>query len=287
MQGLKSKCKKSALVLALATGALMSQAAAACTDEQYIGSICYTAANFCPQNFLPADGRTLNVNQYQALYSLIGNTYGGTPNVNFMLPNLNGRSVIGSGKLANTTYAFGQPYGANDTDGAGTVVLNATQVPAHTHPATMAINPGSTTASLALTGSITNLPFSAVASLPVVGKALIGSSSTTNRVGAISDKAVLTSVGGPSALIYGPAGTTNDRQIGPDNAVSGTASGTVSGSATGGTLNGTASGPLNVALTGTVTVQPNVAGNAPVPVRDPSLALTACISVNGLYPVRP
>jgi microcystin-dependent protein len=45
--------------------------------DEYIGTIKYFAFNYAPPEWLPCDGRTLSINGYMALYSLIGTTYGG------------------------------------------------------------------------------------------------------------------------------------------------------------------------------------------------------------------
>jgi hypothetical protein len=66
----------------------------------YVGQILLVGFNFAPNgggsnvpDTLPADGRLLPIENYQALYSLYGNTYGGngnSPDFNFALPKLNG-----------------------------------------------------------------------------------------------------------------------------------------------------------------------------------------------------
>jgi microcystin-dependent protein len=65
--------------------------------EEYIGIIKIFAGKYAPVGWLFCMGQTLSVQQYQALYSIIGNTYGGTPGVNFALPDLRGRIVVGQG----------------------------------------------------------------------------------------------------------------------------------------------------------------------------------------------
>ncbi|PLY38668.1 phage tail protein [Pectobacterium aquaticum] len=293
-------------ILAGALGFAMFPASAdACTYEPYLGSVCYMASNYCPESYLPADGRTMSVSQNQALYAVIGNLYGGSAPNTFALPDLRGRAAIGAGRLNGNTplYNAGQQVGQEGAPfiASTSVTLTASQIPPHTHPATLTLNGSAGTTpvasgsvSLALSGSITNLPFSAVASLPVTGIAKIGSSTTTGRSANLTDKALLTTVVGPAAQIYAPSGT-NDRQVGPDGGVTGTASGSVSGTASGGQLAGTASGNVSLPLTAAVSVGPNATLPAPVviqvpvslPVRDPSLTMTACIAVNGLYPPRP
>lgn len=292
-----------AIASALSVGMFLPQAALACNGagDEYIGSVCYMATRYCPEGYLPADGRTLDVNGYQALYSLIGNIYGGTAPTTFTLPDLRGKTAIGTGTAATTSgnviYTLGKAIGQETVTGygIGSVVLTASQVPPHTHSATLSLSGTSVQVSLPLSGSITALPFNAAASLNVTGIAKIGSSTTASRSVNLTDKALLTSVSGPAALLYAPAGAANDRQLGPDGSVTGTASGSVAGTASGGTLSGLATGTVTLPLTGTVNVAPNVTTptsvtipvSTSVTVRDPSLPLTACIAVTGIYPVNP
>lgn len=62
-------------------------------DELYIGEIRLLPYMFTPRNMLPCDGRSIPVSQYQALYSLIGNQFGGNQ-VSFNLPDLRGAAPI-------------------------------------------------------------------------------------------------------------------------------------------------------------------------------------------------
>jgi len=56
----------------------------------YIGSIIALGAKFCPENWLQADGRHVPIPQYEALFKVIGTTYGGDGQKNFALPKLTG-----------------------------------------------------------------------------------------------------------------------------------------------------------------------------------------------------
>jgi microcystin-dependent protein len=57
--------------------------------EELIGVIKLFGGNFAPQGFMECNGQLLPVNQYQALYSLLGNTYGGNiQSMTFALPKL-------------------------------------------------------------------------------------------------------------------------------------------------------------------------------------------------------
>jgi microcystin-dependent protein len=56
--------------------------------EAYIGSVALFAFNYVPEGWLPCDGRLLPAQTYPALYSLLGNEYGGEEGVNFALPDM-------------------------------------------------------------------------------------------------------------------------------------------------------------------------------------------------------
>lgn len=74
------------------------------------------------QSYLPCDGRLLAISQYTALFSLLGNRYGGDGRVNFALPDLRGRTVVG-GAVTDRAAA----------GGAESVALTAATMPAHGH----------------------------------------------------------------------------------------------------------------------------------------------------------
>jgi hypothetical protein len=62
-----------------------------------IGEIRIMAFTYAPMGWAFCNGATLPIAQYQALYAVIGTTYGEDGRTNFMLPNLQGRAPIGSG----------------------------------------------------------------------------------------------------------------------------------------------------------------------------------------------
>jgi microcystin-dependent protein len=122
----------SACVLALALPLIASQPAAACGDTPILGEVCTFAFNFCPNGFLPADGRQYPIAQNQALYSLLGTTFGGDGRSTFGVPDLRGRAVVGTGQgLGLSNVIPGQMRGAE------AVALNTAQMPAHTHVASV------------------------------------------------------------------------------------------------------------------------------------------------------
>jgi microcystin-dependent protein len=96
--------------------------------DPYVGEIRAFAFAFNPIDWLLCDGAIVPVPQYQALYAVIGNTYGGTPNQTFALPDLRGDAIIGVGQGSGLS-----PYTLGQQAGAPTVTLNETQMPSHTH----------------------------------------------------------------------------------------------------------------------------------------------------------
>ncbi len=93
-----------------------------------VGSISTFAGNFAPSGWQFAQGQLLPIAQNTALFSLLGTTYGGDGRTTFALPNLGGRTPIGTGTGAGlSTRTLGQQTGAE------TVTLNTSQLPSHTH----------------------------------------------------------------------------------------------------------------------------------------------------------
>jgi microcystin-dependent protein len=109
-------------------------------SEPFIGEIKMFAGNFAPRNWAFCDGQLLAISQYDALFSLLGTTYGGDGRTTFGLPDLRGRLPIhmGSGPGLST-----RPIGQKS--GQETVSLTAAQVPAHTHQMMATEDAGETT----------------------------------------------------------------------------------------------------------------------------------------------
>lgn len=122
----------SASILLLAS--MTSFKSMACYPDQYIGSLCAFAGNFEIRGFMYADGRLLPISSYNALFAIVGTTYGGDGRTTLQLPDLRGRSAIGRGQgpgLSN--YSLGQ------RDGAEYVVLTTNQLPVHSHTASTTV----------------------------------------------------------------------------------------------------------------------------------------------------
>jgi len=92
-------------------------------SDQYVGEIRMFSGTFAPIGWLLCNGQLLSINQYEALFTLIGTTYGGDGRTTFALPDLRGRVPIHMGN----GYVLGQMAGTEK------VTLISTQMPAHTH----------------------------------------------------------------------------------------------------------------------------------------------------------
>ncbi|EXG77861.1 microcystin-dependent protein [Xylanibacter oryzae DSM 17970] len=95
--------------------------------DPFLGEIRLFAGNYAPQGWHICDGSSLPISQNEALYSLIGTTYGGD-SVNFNLPDLRGKVPVGKGQLLG-----GANYVLAAKGGTSQVQLNATNNPPHTH----------------------------------------------------------------------------------------------------------------------------------------------------------
>ncbi len=93
-------------------------------SDFYLGEIRLFGFGFAPKNWAICDGKIMQVAQNQALFSLIGGTYGGDGRTTFALPDFRGRVPVGPNY---TTVPWGKPGGVEN------VTLTKTQVPTHTH----------------------------------------------------------------------------------------------------------------------------------------------------------
>jgi microcystin-dependent protein len=96
--------------------------------EPYIGEIRLFGGNFAPKNYALCDGQILAISQNQALFAILGTTYGGNGASTFGLPDLRGRVPVGAGQAPGLSiYTLGEQTG---TEG---VALTQNQLPQHTH----------------------------------------------------------------------------------------------------------------------------------------------------------
>lgn len=91
----------------------------------YLGQLMLFPFNFAPKGWVQCNGQLLPINQYQALFSVLGTYYGGDGIRTFALPNLQGRTPVGVGGQASVQ--LGQQGGTEQH------TLVPTEVPTHTH----------------------------------------------------------------------------------------------------------------------------------------------------------
>jgi microcystin-dependent protein len=106
--------------------------------DPYVGEIRMFAGNFAPSGWMFCDGGLMPISENEALFQLIGTTYGGDGQSTFAIPDLRGRIPIHQGAGAGATYQLGEQGGAEE------VTLTTQQIPAHTHPLLAADGIGNT-----------------------------------------------------------------------------------------------------------------------------------------------
>jgi|SRR5947207_14407477 len=89
----------------------------------FLGEIRLFSFGFAPKSWALCNGQFLPINQNQALFSLLGTTYGGNGVTTFALPDLRGRLPI----------HMGQAHTLGEKAGNTSVTLNIQQLPTHTH----------------------------------------------------------------------------------------------------------------------------------------------------------
>lgn len=93
--------------------------------QPYIGEIRMFAGNFAPVGWLFCEGQLLPISENEALFQLIGTTYGGDGESTFALPDLRGRLPIHQGN----------GFILAETGGAEEITLTVNQIPSHGHAA--------------------------------------------------------------------------------------------------------------------------------------------------------
>jgi microcystin-dependent protein len=103
----------------------------------FIGQILMVAFNFAPVGWALCNGQLLSIAQNNALFALLGTTYGGDGISNFALPNLQSRVAIHQGQGPGLS-----SYSLGSTGGSENVTLIATQIPTHNHLINVNNTPG-------------------------------------------------------------------------------------------------------------------------------------------------
>lgn len=102
--------------------------------EPFLSEIRIMSFGFPPKGWALCNGQLLPINQNQALFSLLGTTYGGDGRVNFGLPNLQGRAPI----------HFGNGHTLGERGGEQAHTLSIAELPTHTHIESVMTTPATT-----------------------------------------------------------------------------------------------------------------------------------------------
>jgi microcystin-dependent protein len=92
-------------------------------SDPFLSEIRILSFAYAPRGWAMCNGQVLPINQNQALFSLLGTTYGGDGRVTFALPNLRGRTPL----HRSDTHPLGQ------SSGAAAHTLTTSELPQHTH----------------------------------------------------------------------------------------------------------------------------------------------------------
>jgi microcystin-dependent protein len=96
--------------------------------QVFVGQLLLVGFNFAPVGWAFCNGALVPISQYEALFNLIGTTYGGDGQNTFGLPDLRGRTPIATGQLqGGGNYVLGQPGGAEN------VTIASSNYPTHNH----------------------------------------------------------------------------------------------------------------------------------------------------------
>ena len=95
-------------------------------SEPFLGEIRMFSFNFPPKGWMVCNGALLPINQWQALFSLLGTTYGGNGQTNFALPDLRGRAPM----------HVGGAYPQGQLGGEQAHTLSSAELPQHSHAVT-------------------------------------------------------------------------------------------------------------------------------------------------------
>ena len=218
--------------------------------ELYLGSIFQFAGAYAPLYTAQCLGQPIPVNQNQALFTIVGNLYGGTAPTTFNLPDLRGRVMVGSG---TSPYLNNATLNPGTTGGTANTTLTQANLPLHTHAASVAGGGGSSTINATVNIPVSTAPGGQIAPSTSSDNWLAGVNFNENGSGAAFNGLYTNTDPGPGASLVG-----------------------------------TATG--NVTVTGGATVAVSPGGGVTSPASftnvQPYLALTFLIVTQGYYPSR-
>lgn len=132
--------------------------------EPFLSEIRIMSFDFPPKGWAKCDGQLLPINQNQALFSLLGTTYGGNGQTNFALPNLRGRTPI----------HMGGGHTLGESAGAASHTLSISEMPEHSHSLVASEDPGQTPLSPGNMLAATNNVYGEATDLVALNPAMVG-----------------------------------------------------------------------------------------------------------------
>jgi microcystin-dependent protein len=107
--------------------------------DPFIGTIMAFGFDYPPVGWVLCDGRLLQISEYDALFTLIGTTYGGDGQTTFGVPDLRGRSPLSMGQGPGLSQ-----YTQGQLSGNESVTLQLSQMPSHPHTLMATASPATT-----------------------------------------------------------------------------------------------------------------------------------------------
>jgi len=104
-------------------------------DGPFIGEVSMFGGDFAPRGWALCDGQLLPISQNEALFDILGTTFGGDGRTTFALPDLRGRTPIGPGTGPGLT-----PRTPGQRSGSETATVNIEQMPSHNHTLPYPVN---------------------------------------------------------------------------------------------------------------------------------------------------
>lgn len=133
--------------------------------EPFLSEIRIMSFGFAPKGWASCNGQLMPINQNQALFSLLGTTYGGDGRVNFALPNLQGRTPI----------HVGNGHTLGESGGEQSHTLSISELPTHPHLVNASSAVGnSATATGNVLASPTNLSYATPSNLAALIPSTVG-----------------------------------------------------------------------------------------------------------------
>lgn len=226
--------------------------------EAFMGTILPVGFNYPPRGWVFCNGQQMAISQNSALFALFGTMYGGNGQNTFGIPDLRGRTIVGSQAqgpgLQNVVQ--GQMAGTNSvtviTTTTGSFTLNQANLPSHTHAVTVPGSSFGATSTLNATGNVGTVP----ASYTPSNGAMLG-----NSAGA----------GQGQASIYNPPGGTLYALDSSSVTTAITGNANVTSGATG---------------TGTAVTFPINAASTPTSIMQPYTGLNYICATEGIFPSR-